>query len=210
MNTKAQGEAAAAPPFTFDLPPNFHELPLTAATETRAERLRGLVEDMHGPLPAEESEAAASALATLLEELEDDNVVHASFGTATIDDRPTAASLTVACQPLDYPDARVAVEGIAATLASGSPRREVDTLDLPAGPAVSVTEERSLPLPGEARGHETTAVETAQLQVYVPVPGQPDVLVFTLATPFLADWEVYAHVFGGILNSLTFTNPTAG
>lgn len=64
--------------------------------------------------------------------------------------------------------------------------------------------EHTLTLSAEA---SPTGEELGQFQVYVPVPGQRSMLVLTPETPSLPDWEVYAHVMGGIVHSLTFTHP---
>lgn len=203
-------EARVYPFFTFDIPPNFHELPLTAEYDDRQDQLRAFLEEARQePVSAEQREGAVGLLADLMDQLAEQNIVHVSFATATIDDHPSAASLTVAVHPLDYSAPHVAVDGIAAAQAAGDPDgREVQTLQLPAGPAASVVAEHRLTLPAEASptGQELT-VELGQFQVYVPVPGQRSMLVLTLDTPSLPDWEVYAHVMGGIVHSLAFTKP---
>ncbi len=206
----AGAEERVYPYFTFDIPPNFHELPLAAAPEDREEQLRAFVDEVQKSQGStEQRQAAVGMLADLMDQLADQDVVHASFATAAVEDHPSAASLTVAVHSLDYGDPHVAVDGIAAIQAARDLEgREVQTLRLPCGPAASVVAEHRLPVPAEASPTgEDVAVEVGQFQVYVPVPGQRSMLVLTLDTPSLPDWEVYAHVMGGIVNSLSFTQP---
>lgn len=109
--TRTSDAAAAenvqvSPWCTFGLPPTFHELPLAADPNERDDQLRAFIyEIQQEPLPAQQWEPVTGLLlAELTDQLADQDVVHASLTTATIDEHPSAAALTVAVRSLDYTD----------------------------------------------------------------------------------------------------------
>lgn len=212
MSEPTDTETGELPRFTFNIPPDFHEVPLTASPEDRGDRLRGFIEGLPGAEGEDERALAdsAAALARVMDQLLEQDVVHASFGVAPIDGNPSAVSLTVAARPAESTDPGVAAEAIAWMLAEQEPdERHVQRLRLPCGPAAAVTERRRLPLPGDSSDAERLALDLGQMQVHVPAPGGW-LLVFTLHTPVLADWEVYAHLLGGVVNSLSLSEIASG
>ncbi|TDT37315.1 hypothetical protein EV562_10690 [Streptomyces sp. BK208] len=168
---------------------------------------------------------AAPVYATLAERIGDTGVSYAALGlfstsetehTLTgevarhdLSEGAAQCAFTLAAVPTDQEDGDVEVvaQGIVAVL-SRDTFNEVQWLDLPCGPAVSCVTWRQYQLgPEIAAVGEAAEFVTAEIQVHVPFPTGPFTAVFTMTTASVDHWDQFVGMMGGILQTVSFTDP---
>ncbi len=199
-------------PLRFAVPREFVELDLAEQPETRAERL---IEAMARTLPDTTIEQRVHfVLATeyMVQLMRQSGVVYAATLLARAEDEPprlTTAQFTVVVK-----EARLTGMNPLATLAEQlhdpGARRVLDLLDLPAGQALAIVEERGLTLPSNMfgiPGEHTHLIR--QLQLLLPFPARDRIAVFALSTECLDDWDQYVDIMGAIAKTIEFKAPSS-
>lgn len=191
------------------MPPFFHELPLdTDDADEAAERLYETVREV---LPGGTDEDRFRMFVTycaIIPELRDAGAVYAGFCTLDVGGRPSTASVAVYRTPLggDLTAEEALTQSLAA-LERAYPGDDVRISDLPCGQgrARAVVRIGDAPFTLAPEASPTGApleVPRGQIQVYLPLPGDAELLVFELSTPCMEDWDLYSELFATIVRSL--------
>jgi len=193
---------AAAPRVVVEVPPEFHQVPLERQTEARtASQLQVL--DAMGLTEPGQREALSLYLEGLAVRLTTTSLGGSAFCAVRLDGRPSTATLTVALQPIRTTDRGLAVLGAAESLRREGRYTDVAVVRLGSRAVVTARSERSLtPGSGAAPG----AVQREML-AFAPLPGHEFAALLTLATPCLADWDVYADVLLDVIRSVRVERP---
>ncbi|MEU5130127.1 hypothetical protein [Streptomyces mobaraensis] len=189
------------------LPPFFHEIPVDVDDEDEAaRRLFALVETVLPDGGEDERMLMYVLYAHLIDELRSAGAVYAGLCVVDRDGRASTASITVHRMPLERdPDAGTAspVAGILAALRRDSPGDDVRVTGLPCGEAVVRIGEVRFVLPEPFAPSGVAEVrERGRIQVFVPLPGDAELLVFELGTTCMDDWDFHSGHFAGTLRSL--------
>ncbi|OWA09324.1 hypothetical protein B9W62_16395 [Streptomyces sp. CS113] len=217
--------AAEPPPVWFLTPEGFFALPLADGPAERVERAESFVRQLYSRGSEEIWAPAAPTYATLAERIGATGVSYAALGLFSTSERertPTGdvarhdlaegaaqCAFTLAAVPTEQEAGAVDVvaQGIVAAL-SRDTLNDVQWLDLPCGPAVSCVTWREYQLGPEVTATaEPAAFVTAEMQVHVPFPTGPFTAVFTLVTASIDHWSQFVDMMGGILQTVSFTDP---
>ncbi len=194
-----ESRAEGAPALVFDVPPDFHQVPLERGTEERTASQLQVLADM-GLSDTGQREALSLYLEALAVRLAKGNVVGTAFCAVQLDGRPSTATLTMAVHPTHTADRGLAVMGAAEAMRREGRSASVEITDLGQHPAVTAVAERAA-VPGDAvSGEEGAALR--EMWVLVPVPGHEQAVMVTLSTPCLEDWDVYTNLVLDICRSL--------
>lgn len=178
-----------------DVPDFFHRLPLVADGELDG-ALAALADER---IPHATDGARRSWMEFCAGVIRQLRTVDARYaGVCALADGDTgtsAAALLVATAPLNFTDARVAAAGIV-QVRHGTRDREARLLELPCGPAAAVVSRDQL----GAAGAEPVPVN--QVQFYIPWSGRRRMVMLSMASPSLADWDGYSRLAVRIARSL--------
>lgn len=192
----------AAPRVVVEVPPDFHQVPLEQQTEARtASQLRVL--DEMGLTESDQREALSLYLEGLAVRLTTASLGGSAFCAVQLDGRPSTATLTMALQPTRTIDRGLAVLGAAESMRRAASYLSVAVVQLGGQAVVTAVTERSL---SQGSGAVPGAV-LREMLAFVPVPGHEFAALLTLATPCLADWDVYAEVLLDICRSVQVERP---
>ncbi|MFD7921915.1 hypothetical protein ACFV3R_22135 [Streptomyces sp. NPDC059740] len=212
-------EPSAVPAFRFQLPPEFHEIPLGIDVDEEtldaqmgafARAYWGEREDLE-PLRA----LTAALYGVNSRQLAEDGAVHSAFGVFPIGgtadgaqppERISRCSLLVSVRELANPDPALSAAGIAEMLARGRDGGEAVPVGLPAGPAVvHVAGSRSVWERPEGEV-ETFAV---RIELWMPFPDEDRLLLFCISTTDVQDLYLYQAVLADIADTITFAGDGA-
>ncbi|WP_157531821.1 MULTISPECIES: hypothetical protein [unclassified Kitasatospora] len=198
---------------SFELPPDFREIPVGADMVELTDDLRGRIgEDRVEDTDPVVLKQLLASYARTSWQLAETGAYYAANCFGLIDEgRPSAASLLISHQEVDCADPEIAVAGIIEIRRRGSDRRQLQRYELPCGPA-AVEIELDTPLLIPAAVSVTGADEpipVATLQAWIPVPREADpkarsLTVVTFSTPSVQDWETYCPVVVELLRTVTF------
>lgn len=189
----------AAPVIVLDVPPDFHEVPLARETESRTAAQLQVLEDMGLSDPGQR-EALSLYLEALAIRLSRGAVMSTAFCAVEVGGHPSTATLTVALHPTHTADRGLAVMGAAEAMRRAGRYSRVEIVELGRHPAVTAVTERPT-VPDDTAAGEGGAT-LRELSVLVPVPGHEQAAMVTLATPCLADWDLYERLVLDICRSL--------
>ncbi|GGU64716.1 hypothetical protein [Streptomyces daghestanicus] len=190
------------------MPPFFHEIPVdTDDAEEAAERL---YETVHQVLPGGTDDDRLRMFVTyaaMLDELRGAGAVYAGFCLMDMDGRPSTANVAVYRMPLPDITTEDALPEALAALRRAYPADDVRLAALPCGRGESRAVVRIGDAPFElaAEGSPTgqpVTVPRGQIQVYVPLPNDAEMLAFELSTPSMEDWDFYSELFATIIRTL--------
>ncbi len=192
----------AAPRVVVEVPPDFHQVPLEQQTEARTASQLQVLDEM-GLTESDQREALSLYLEGLAVRLTTASLGGSAFCAVQLDGRPSTATLTMALQPTRTIDGGLAVLGAAESMHREGRYTDVAVVRLGSRAVVTARSERSLS-PGS--GAVPGAV-LREMLAFVPVPGHEFAALLTLATPCLADWDVYADVLLDICRSVRVERP---
>ncbi|MDI5964255.1 hypothetical protein [Streptantibioticus silvisoli] len=193
------------PPMTFGVPEGLHAVPLPLDAAERGAAVAELVRDIFPEGDADLWTVLQAVYGQVAEDLVAAGVAFTGIGLFDVGEGQVGhCSLTVGAMPSGQPDAEIAALGLR-ELWGRRPLHDVQWLDLPCGPGVSVTTSRSVVIDGAytASGEDVT-VTSGQLQVYVPFPAAPYTAVFTMDTAAVEHVEDFGALMGAILASVAF------
>lgn len=213
----------APPAFHFQVPPEFHAVPLGLGDEADVfdARVRQFARDYWGeredlePLRRLTTAMYAANARSLVE----GGTVYNALGIFPIGggdgsgspeppERISRATLTVGVRELDNPDPHFTAAGITETLDKGSQGGEVQLVSLPVGPAVvHVAGARAVwDLPegeaGEPGGEQERFF--VRIELWIPFPGEDRLLLLCLSTADVQDLFHYQAVLADIADTITF------
>lgn len=189
----------------FTIPPGWLEMKSDPATE------QGSPTSASSPSPTGQSDAAVEveAMARLLTSI---GSLYCGIRLCEDGELGSCASLTLAVQPFDYGDGRVAVEGVVeALLAARGGQWTGKVMPLPCGDAAVLTGPQRLSLGTREEADEEQRITLAQLQAFVPVPGRMGpageqvMLVATLSALSADHWQECCADMVSVLRSVRFT-----
>lgn len=204
-------EGPAPPPMTFSVPEGLHAIPLPIDHDERTQAVASLVREMYPEGDTELWSAMQAVYGPIADDLVDAGVAFTGVGLYDIGDRQVGhCSLTIGAMECDQQDPEVTALGLR-ELFGRRPLHEVSWLDLPCGPAVSVTTTRRTVIDGSVTASgEDVAVTSGQVQVYVPFPTAPYIAVFTLETMAEEHFEEFGVMLSTIIASVAFPDEDAG
>ncbi len=192
----------AAPRVVVEVPPDFHQVPLEQQTEARTASQLQVLDEM-GLTESDQREALSLYLEGLAVRLTTASLGGSAFCAVQLDGRPSTATLTMALQPTRTIDRGLAVLGAAESMRRAARYPSVAVVQLGGQAVVTAVTERSL---SQGSGAVPGAV-LREMLAFVPVPGHEFTALLTLATPCLADWDVYAEVLLDICRSVQVERP---
>jgi hypothetical protein len=195
------------PPVIFDVPENFHALPIAVTTEERTALAEQFVRELYPNGDDDLWTPATPYYAALGETMGDQGLAYAAMGLFSIPEGVAHCSFTVAAINSDHPSVEVAANGIREILVSDE-NNDARWLDLPCGPAVSSVTLREITISPEltATGEEAK-FRMGQVQVYVPFPTGPYTAVFTMDTAAVNYWGEFSEMMMAVLRTISFPDP---
>ncbi|MBA4864452.1 hypothetical protein H1V43_24480 [Streptomyces sp. PSKA54] len=190
------------------IPPFFHELPVdTDDADEAAERLYETVKKVLASGTDDERVRMFVTYAAIVGELRDAGAVYAGFCAMDMGGRPSTASIAVYRTPLQNITAEDVLSEALTALQRAYPDDDVRISALPCGKgeARAVVRIGDAPFtlaPEASPTGQPLEVPRGQIQVYVPLPNDADMLVFELSTPCMEDWDFYSELFATIVRTL--------
>lgn len=190
------------------MPPFFHELPLdTDDGDEAAERLYETVQKVLAGSTDEDRFRMFVTYSAIIGDLRDAGAVYAGFCTLDVDGRPSTASVAVYRTPLRDITAEDALAQALSALQRAYPGDDVRISNLPCGngEAKAVVRIGDAPFtlaPEASPTGQPLEVPRGQIQVYIPLPNDAEMLVFELSTPCMEDWDLYSELFATIVRTL--------
>ncbi|MFI1963520.1 hypothetical protein ACH429_05165 [Streptomyces pathocidini] len=186
------------------IPPFFHEIPVDVEdADAAAERLYDVVKEVLAHGTEDEQLRMFLIYATLVGELRDAGAVYAGFCAMDMGGRPSTATVAVYRIPLQGITADQVLAETYAGLRRAHPDDDIQVSDLPCGKGVVRIGGAPFTLAAEVSPTgEPVEVPRGQIQVYVPLPNDADLLVFELSTPSMEDWDFYSEIFAEIVRTL--------
>ncbi|CAL9379589.1 hypothetical protein SUDANB6_01031 [Streptomyces sp. enrichment culture] len=208
--TTAQPDAGEKPGYHVGwvIPPFFHELPVDADdAEEAAERLHETVQKALPGGTDDERLRMFVTYAAMLDDLRGAGAVYAGFCNLDMNGRPSTANVAVYRMPLHDVTSEDALTEALTALRRTYPDDDVRVSSLPCGKgeAKAVVRIGDAPFtlaPEASPTGQPLEVPRGQIQVYVPLPSDADMLVFELSTPCMEDWDFYAELFATIVRTL--------
>ena len=179
----------ATRPFSVDLPDGMIPIPLTASADG-ALALAAALAAKFG-LPADDVSAVVvaelfSAFGAMVGESGMEFAAMGLFRSPDDPDRPASVFLTGTRMASDHSSPEVAITGLR-DLYSAQGADAVETLSLPAGPAVVVVEESTQELP-TGDGAEPAVILTRRATAWIPDPDGTTVAAVSVISPSWQDW----------------------
>ncbi|MQA86650.1 MAG: hypothetical protein GEV03_18950 [Streptosporangiales bacterium] len=200
MSTEAL-QASGDTRFYLDVPNIFHPLPLLGGEE----ELAAMADELMPDAGDEMRRVWMDLSRTLVGALSQADTRYAGLCCERDSDTGVSpAALVVATPQLSFGDPRVAAAGIVQVVGS-TPGADARVLNLPSGPSAVVAKERRLRLPNSAEaGGGERALPVREAQMYIPHKPWQRMVLISLSTPAIADWDVYARIFVRIGRSVRF------
>ncbi|MEV5597352.1 hypothetical protein [Streptomyces sp. NPDC052496] len=186
------------------MPPFVHELPVDAPdADAAAERLHALATELMPEHSAEDQYRFALGIGAQLEAMIEADVIYAGLCFLDVDERPSASTIMVSQVEHDSTDDEELLRVTRELLERKHPDDEYRTVELPCGPALTRIGSMAFLINGEwsPTGQELP-VQQSQIQVYIPLPGTRDMLVFSLDCPSPEAWELHSELFAEILKTV--------
>lgn len=190
------------------MPPFFRELPVDAEDVDEAgERLGELVRTVLAQGSEDDQITMFALYLQITAQLADLGAEYAGFCLLDMDGRPSTATVAVYRMPLDDTTAGEALAQAFSALRRAYPDDDVQISSLPAGrgdtqAVVRIGDAPFTLAPEASPSGEPLTVVRGQIQVYIPLPNDRDMLVFELSTPCMQDWDLYSELFATIIRTL--------
>ncbi|MGP8301312.1 hypothetical protein ACTPOK_25980 [Streptomyces inhibens] len=208
----AEETVTAAPPaprrtrlnIGWVMPPFVRELPVDAPDyETGAEQLYTLVTDLMAGRSDEERFRFALALGSQMDLMLEANVIYAGLCLLEVEGRPSGSTIIVSQIEHESDDDEELLRTTQQTLERTHPDDAYQRVELPCGPALSRIGASGFIISAQwsPTGQEV-AVQQSQIQVYIPLPGTGEMLIFALDSPSSEDWELHSELFAEILKTI--------
>ncbi|REK88519.1 hypothetical protein DY245_20760 [Streptomyces inhibens] len=186
------------------MPPFVRELPVDAPDyETGAEQLYTLVTDLMAGRSDEERFRFALALGSQMDLMLEANVIYAGLCLLEVEGRPSGSTIIVSQIEHESDDDEELLRTTQQTLERTHPDDAYQRVELPCGPALSRIGASGFIISAQwsPTGQEV-AVQQSQIQVYIPLPGTGEMLIFALDSPSSEDWELHSELFAEILKTI--------
>lgn len=190
------------------MPPFFHELPVHAEDIDEAgERLGELVRTILAQGSEEDQITMFVLYLQITAQLQEAGAEYAGFCLMDMDGRPSTATVAVYRMPLENDTAGEVLTETLTTLQRAYPDDDVRISSLPSGNGDSQAVVRIGDAPFTLAAEVSPTgqpidVPRGQIQVYIPLPNDADMLVFELSTPCMQDWDLYSELFATIVRTL--------
>jgi hypothetical protein len=179
--------------FSVDLPDGMLPIPVTTSAGSAAALTEALVSRFR--LPADDLSAAVVAdLFTVFGAMVGESGVEFAamglFRSPDDPERPASVVMTGTRIASDHQSPEVAIKGLR-DLHDGQGADTVETITLPAGPAVVVVDESTQELPADTDAGPdaaSTVVLTRRATAWIPDPGGTTVAVVSVVSPSWQDW----------------------
>lgn len=187
----------------FAVPDVFVPLDLGKDAVARVESLMARTPD----LADEHRFRLAVSQEVLVETLRSARIGYAATSLVRVDGSPprlSIAQFTVATRPTSA-GARSILESVAADKSAARPGSAVGFLNLTAGRALAIVEERRFTTSTDPLGRPRSRDHVVrQVQLLLPFPGDRYLATFALTTESVADAGAYLDLMGAIARSITF------
>lgn len=189
------------------VPPFFHELPVdTEDTDEAVQRLFDLVKTFLGHASEYEQMKMYVMYAHILEQLVEAGAVYAGVGAIDMDGRPSTATIAVYRTQIPDTTAEEMLTDLSTGLAQAHPDDDIRIVELASGKAVVRIGDAPFLLPPDfSPTGEPIEVPRGQIQVFVPLPNNFELLTFELSTPSMEDWDYYSELFAQTVRSLDWS-----
>ncbi len=192
----------AAPAVRFAVPETFRSIDLGPDPAARAEALLTVSDG----LGADRRIGLVVAQEMLVSRLREGGVGYAAHVVGRVEDvrpRMSVGLFSVVVQAVRT-GSNTVLDEFATRFDSGGPERAARTIQLPAGRALTITEDRVI---GSNTGVVDRSHVVRQAQMTLPMPGRRHLVTFALATEWLQDWPTYLDILGDLARSITFDTP---
>ncbi|MDQ0764333.1 hypothetical protein [Streptomyces canus] len=190
------------------MPPFFHELPVDAEdADEVGERLGELVRTILAEGSEDDQITMFALYFQITAQLAEAGAEYAGFCLMDMDGRRSTATVAVYRMSLEKITAGEALSEAYSALRRAYPDDDVQISTLPSGKGDSQAVVRigGAPFTITAEASPTgepLEVPRGQIQVYIPLPNDADMLVFELSTPSMEDWDLYSELFATIVRTL--------
>jgi hypothetical protein len=204
-----EASETTVPPFWLSLPAGFTSLDLDEDPGDRMERTAEILDTVFPTAHPEQKLSVVIAAETALQAQLREGAVHVSSCLVRAEDgEPIHGMFAVFVRPQElgprgsYPD-RAAEE-----LAEAWPDADVGVVDLPLGRAALAALELTVPVPGVVWGVPESTVSTVrQLELLIPHPWSPHVVVAVFTTEDLDYWPEWLPLLAEAFRSISFHPP---
>ncbi|MER5780934.1 hypothetical protein ABT104_04280 [Streptomyces mobaraensis] len=202
MSNVEGGVPAGGFQISWLIPPAFNEIPVDIDDiDEAAERLFRIVTDLRDD--EDEQVKMYVLLAHAIDELRSAGAVYAGMCAMSRGGRPTMATVVAYLMPAMGNNATEALHEAFSGLQEAYPEDDVRIADLPCGQGVVRIGDSVFELPEDMSPiGEAVDIPRGQIQVYVPLPNDAEILTLELSTPSMEDWDFYSEMFAGIVKSL--------
>ncbi|MFH8346243.1 hypothetical protein [Streptomyces sp. NPDC018045] len=186
------------------MPPFLREVPLDAPdADAAAERLHALVTELMPEHSAQDQFRFALGIGAQMEAMIEADVMYAGLCFLEVEGRPTASTIMVSQVEHDSTDEESLLRVTREALERKHPDDEYQIVELPCGPALTRVGSAVFLLDaGWSPTGQPLPVQQSQIQVYIPLPGTREMLIFTLDCPSPEAWELHSELFAEILKTI--------
>lgn len=201
--TGAPGRARTRLNFGWIMPPFVRELPVDAADdETAAEKLYALTTELLADRPLAEQYRFALALSSQLEPMQEANVIYAGLCLLEAEGRASGSTILVSQVPHEEDEGEV-LRTTREALELRHPDDDYQVVELPCGPALTRIGTSDFVISAEwSPTQQEVLVRQSQIQVYIPLPGTGELLIFALDSPTPEAWDLHSELFAEILKTI--------
>ncbi|MFD7104463.1 hypothetical protein [Streptomyces celluloflavus] len=190
--------------FGWIMPPFIRELPVNAPDfDTGAEQLYTLVTDLMPDRSAEDQFRFALALGSQMDLMLEANIIYAGLCFLEVAGRPSGSTIVVSQIEHESDTDEELLRTTREALERTHPDDAYQCVELPCGPALTriATSGFVISAQWSPTGREA-AIQRSQIQVYIPLPGAGEMLIFALDSPPGEDWELHSELFAEILKTI--------
>ncbi|MEU5209470.1 hypothetical protein [Streptomyces sp. NPDC020742] len=186
------------------MPEFVRELPVNSTdTDEVVESLHALATDLLPDHSADDQFRFALGVGAQLEAMEEANVIYAGLCFLEVEGRPTVSTIMASQVEHDGEDEASALRTVQEVLERKHPEDDLQSVELPCGPALARVGGSSFALASEVSptGQEELVAQS-EIQVFVPLPNTAEMLIFELASPSPEGWELHSELFAEILKTI--------
>ncbi|NLU71145.1 hypothetical protein HCC61_00225 [Streptomyces sp. HNM0575] len=189
------------------MPPFFLDLPVQATdADDVARRVHSLATEILADRSTEEQYRFARMLLGETGQLMDAQAEYAGLCFLDQDGRTSMATVIANRIPQESGTPEEICALTVTTLRGTYPEDDVQAVQLPKGDAAIRVGSSPFLLPADAAPDgQSHVIPRNLIQAYVPLPGEPEMLVFEMSTTSLEDWDLYSEMFAEILKTLDWT-----
>ncbi|MCB5907606.1 hypothetical protein [Streptomyces pinistramenti] len=186
------------------MPPFIRELPVDAPdADTAAERLHALATELLPDHSVDDQYLFALMLGAQLEPMAEADVIYAGLCVLESDGQPSASTIVVSQVPHESEDDERLLRQLHELLERKHPQDDYRRVELPCGPAFTRIGSSDFVLAaGVSPTGQDLPVRQSQIQVYIPLPGSREMLIFALDSPSADAWGLHSELFAEILKTI--------